>query len=81
MLNMYVYIYIYMYYTYPYFMGGSTLVASAKEAILLGWYLTYGLLWIIPAALMTVVCWDTVFQPGAQGPSIARCSSWGILVV
>ena len=26
------------------------------EAILLGWYVTYGLLWAVPAALMTLVC-------------------------
>ncbi|CAL1149217.1 unnamed protein product, partial [Cladocopium goreaui] len=38
------------------------MMGMPAEAILLGWYLTYGLLWIIPAALMTVVCWDSVFQ-------------------
>ena len=48
----------------------------SKEAILLGWYLTYGLLWIIPAALMTVVCWDSVFQPGAMDGSWMGDGSW-----
>lgn len=37
------------------------MMGMASEAILLGWYITYALLWALPAALMTLVCWNSVF--------------------
>ncbi|CAE7280530.1 ABCA1, partial [Symbiodinium sp. KB8] len=38
------------------------MMGMPAEAITFGWYLTYGILWLIPAALMTIICWGTVFQ-------------------
>lgn len=38
------------------------MMGMPAEAILLGWYVTYAVLWLIPAALMTLVCWNSVFQ-------------------
>lgn len=37
------------------------MMSMPSEAITLGWYLTYGTAWIVPAILMVVVCWSTVF--------------------
>ncbi|CAJ1443886.1 unnamed protein product, partial [Effrenium voratum] len=38
------------------------MMGMPAEAITFGWYITYGLLWLIPAALMTLICWNSVFQ-------------------
>jgi len=32
------------------------------EAITFGWYITYGLLMLLPSALIVLVCWTTVFM-------------------
>eukprot|EP00931_Biecheleriopsis_adriatica_P069363 TRINITY_DN4321_c0_g1_i1.p1 TRINITY_DN4321_c0_g1~~TRINITY_DN4321_c0_g1_i1.p1 ORF type:complete len:1964 (+),score=351.62 TRINITY_DN4321_c0_g1_i1:38-5929(+) len=38
------------------------MMGMPAEAITIGWYLTYGLLWILPAFLMVAICWGTVFE-------------------
>lgn len=52
------------------FLFPAGFLSNTKEAILLGWYVTYAVLWLIPAALMTLVCWNSVFQsPGIKSPT------------
>ena len=57
-----------------FFVAGN--LSNTKEAILLGWYVTYAVLWLIPAALMTLVCWNSVFQSPGIHP---RLTAGGVL--
>ncbi|CAE8703253.1 unnamed protein product, partial [Polarella glacialis] len=38
------------------------MMGMPAEAITIGWYVTYSLLWLLPAGLMVGICWGSVFE-------------------